>query len=344
MKCAVLTSNKKLQIIEREYPVCGPYDVIVAVETCGVCRADRKAFNTGQRDLIMPRVLGHEIVGHVHQIGAKVTDLSIGDRVQVSPGIFCGSCEYCLKGDDHLCNQMRIIGFHLDGGFAQFLHVPWNGCQSTILNKIPSHLDSKSAALTEPLACSLNLQKRLIMSNAQTVVIFGAGPLGLLSAQLAHSLGAERIVIVEPMASRRALAARFSDCQLDFNEHTVSQIAALTHNRGADVVLPCCPGNASLIMALQVTAKRGRIGFFSGLTDEADITNSALNSIHYRELTMVGAYGCSSADNREALAILASGKVNTADMPSADISWSQLPQVLSHLEPYEHIFTYFNPQ
>ncbi len=343
MKSALLISPGTLEIIEHAPPVCGPFDVLVAIEVCGVCRTDRKAFNMGQRDLLPPRVLGHEIVGTVRETGREVIGFQPGDRVQVSPGVSCGSCDHCVSGLDHLCADMRIIGFHLDGGFAELLRAPGNGCDPAVLNKISKDLDSRTAALTEPLACCVNLQKRLSVGSAETVVIFGAGPLGILSAELARFMGAGAIAVIEPMERRRVAAAPFSDRQFAFDARTKGQILELTHGRGADVVLPCCPGNDPFLMGLEIASKRGRIGFFSGLTDSAGMTNAALNAIHYRELTVAGSYGCSLSDNRAALDLLASGRVSVAQAPSLDISWPELPEILSSMDPFEHVFTYFVP-
>ncbi|MCL2883370.1 MAG: alcohol dehydrogenase catalytic domain-containing protein [Coriobacteriia bacterium] len=349
MKCAVLTASEKLVIEEREVPVVGPFDVLIAVEVCGVCRTDRKAFVMGQRDLTLPRVLGHEIVGRIVELGNQVKNHQAGELVQVFPGVTCGSCEYCLTGLDHLCDKMQIIGFHLDGGFAEYLCIRGQGSEPPNLSRVPETLDPRSASLTEPLACSINMSKRLNMGEAETVLIIGAGPLGILNAQLASVLGARNIIIAEPLKARRVIAAKVSDCQLDSNEQTAEQVLELTHGRGADVVIPCASGSAPFRLALQTAAKRGRVGFFSGLTDISELTGHVLNSIHYRELTLTGSYGCSSAGNHEALGLLASGRVSMNDIPSRDISWSELPTFLRCLEPTEqsqlsgHVFTFFLP-
>jgi len=343
MKCAVMTSLKGLEIAGREEPPCGPGDVIVAVEVCGVCRTDRKMFNIGQRDLVLPRILGHEIVGIVKEIGANVTGFQQGDRVQISPGVFCFSCEYCISGADHLCDKMKIIGFHLDGGFAELLRVPVISNDSPILNKIPGSLDCESACLAEALACSINLQKRMDLEKAETMVVFGGGPLGVLSAQLARFLGVKRVAVVEQMESRRNFASRFSDCQFGFDHKTAQNIMDFSKGRGVDAVISCCPSSSALQMGLEVAAKRSRIGFFSGLTDNAGISNSTLNIIHYKELNIIGSYGCSLSDNREALALLASGHVSAMGAPSLNISWRELPEILARLEPQEDVFTFFHP-
>jgi L-iditol 2-dehydrogenase len=145
------------------------------------------------------------------------------------------------------------------------------------------------------------------------------------------------------MESRRKIAGPFCDMSFDFDENTVSGLMDFTGGRGADVILPCCPGNEAFQMGLEIGARRGRLGFFSGLTANSGIENAALNTIHYRELSLVGAYGCSSGDFSRALELLGSGVIDISAVPSLDISWDELPETLSSLEPQEHIFTFFCP-
>lgn len=343
LKCAILSAPGAFKITQLPEPVCNEFDVLVKVDTCGVCRTDRKAFAMGQRDLSFPRILGHEITGTVWKVGAGVTGYSIGERVQVSPGIFCGECKYCLLGIDQLCEKIRIIGFHLDGGFAEYIHIPGQGGEPIILNKISYDLDMAIAALAEPLACSINIQKRMVMDQAEHVVIYGAGPLGILSAKLARSLGADKIIIIEANISRLHHAAECSDYQISAKDDVIGQIMKITKGAGADAVIPCCPGNEPFFTGLELTSKRGRFGFFSGLVDKTRLSSNTLNTIHYREITVVGAYGCSLRDNREALEKLTHGKVNVKGLPALYVSWKELPEIISQLEPHDHIFTYFKP-
>ena len=338
MKCAVLTSIGKLEIIERDVPETGSFGILITVEICGVCRTDRKAFFMGQRDLRMPGVLGHEIIGRVKETGARVLSVKPGDRVQVFPGVVCGECEYCKAGADNLCSELQIIGFHLDGGFSELLYLPGNAG----LNIIPENTDAKAAALAEPLACCLNMQKRMNIGEAESVVVFGAGPLGNLSAQLAHALGAKKVIMVEPCESRRKFAEGYSDYQLDFNDRTASHLSDITGGKGAGAVLLCCPGSAPFEMGLFAAAKRAEIGFFSGLTEKS-ISTAAINLIHYKELTVIGGYGCTQKDNRNALELLTSGRISVKGAPANTISWRELEKNLREPEPTENIFTYFRP-
>ena len=343
MKCAVLSAPGQIEITERTLADCGPFDVLVAVETCGVCRTDRKAALLGQRDLVLPRILGHEIVGHIQQVGSAIASFQVGDYVQVYPGNACATCAACLDGNDHLCDQMQIIGFHLDGGFAEYILICGQDREPENLNILPARLDSKTASLAEPLACSINLLQRLSLDSSTSLVIFGAGPLGILTAQLAALYQVKRIAMVEPHAGRRRIAADFSDAQFDFNSQTTADLMQFSQGHGFDIAIPCCPGNEPFEMSLEVLARRGQLGFFSGLTGRSDISNSYWNNIHYRELSVVGSYGCSLAHNREALKLLSAGQISLAGLPCRDISWLELPVVLSNLDPFEHVFTFFHP-
>lgn len=339
MKCAVLLHPGRLEISARDRPVCGGNDVILKVEVCGVCRTDRKSFNMGQRDLKLPRTLGHEITGIIAETGKNVKKHAAGERVQAAPGVFCAECEYCEQGLDHLCDHMQILGFHLDGGFAEYVRIP-NADQ--LLQKVPDGLSMSAAALVEPLACAVNLQKRMSVHQADCVVILGAGPLGILSAKLAGRMGGGTIIIVEPHPARIKIAASCSDYQLP-PEKALSEIMRITGSRGADIVIPCCPGSVPFAAGLGMAAKRGRIGFFSGLTSDEGLSHREWNIAHYRELTLTGSYGCSIEDNRIAMAYLASRQIDVSGLPSQTVSWDGLPDSLSSLEPHDHIFTYFIP-
>ncbi|MCL1803291.1 MAG: alcohol dehydrogenase catalytic domain-containing protein [Eubacteriaceae bacterium] len=338
MKRAVLTDYGKLEIINGPALQARPYEAVVDIEVCGVCRTDKKAFLIGQKDLVLPRVLGHEIVGSISSLGESAAGFGIGDRVQVHPGEFCGACETCINGNDHLCSKMQIIGFHLDGGFSEQVAVP-----AALLTKVPDGLGSLAASLAEPLACSINIIKRLDIKGAD-IAIYGAGPLGVLSAQLARHFGAGRIAIVEPMAERRQAAQALCDLAIGYGPGTQGDLLEWTNGAGLGACLCCCPGNGAFSSAISVLAKRGRLGFFSGLTDADPIAASVLNAIHYRELTVVGSYGCSIADTRLALELLAGKDCGIGGAGHEVIGWDGLSGALSDLEPQKHVFTFFMPQ
>lgn len=333
MKAALLEGIRNLKITEVETPGCEAGEVLVKVGACGLCRTDMKAYKLGQRDLRLPRILGHEIAGTVAETGGGVLHVRPGDGVQVSPGLSCGCCRYCLGGLHHMCDSVQIMGFHYDGGFAEYVLVPANGVNHGVLNKIPDHLSFQEAALTEPLACCVNMQETVRVGLGDVVAIFGAGPLGILNARLAKARGAGPVILVEMNEERLAAASGrdFDYCVDALRDSPVDRIMEVTGGRGADVVIPCCPSPETFGYGLEFLAKKGRFGFFSGLLHEPQAPAPApdLNMIHYKELSVHGAYGCSSLHNRTALALLASGAIKVKDMITRTIV---LDELLSGLE------------
>lgn len=330
MKAALLEGIKELNLTDLPEPTCGRGDVLVRVMACGICRTDMKAYKIGQRDLRLPRVLGHEITGIVAEVGREVNGITPGDRVQVAPGLPCGTCMYCLTGMHHLCNEIKIMGFHYDGGFAEYVLIPENGVQNGVLNKIPDTLTFQEAALTEPLACCVNMQETAGIRHGDKVVIFGSGPLGILNAKLARKRGARQIILIEKQEARIDAAKRDFDVWINAEEEdTLSRIMDLTEGKGADAAIPCCPDPNAFADSLAVLGKKGRLCFFSGLVmDEGHSWKIAhdINLIHYKELALYGAYGCSSNHNRTALDLLASRLIRVDDMTTRILPLTEVVQ------------------
>lgn len=336
MRSAVLIKNQLMEFVDTPVPMIVAGEALVAIEVCGICRTDRKSYLAGQRDLQLPRILGHEIAGRIAKANPG-SEYKVGERVHVHPGVFCGKCGSCIAGNDQLCEEMSIIGFHRDGGYAQVVAAP-----EMCLSRLPESLDSATATLAEPLACSINLQSRLGNGGANCVLIFGAGPSGILAVQLAKHFGAAKTIIVEPDIGRRNGAANFCDLALDFDDNTLSRISSFTGGSGADVAISCCPASEALEMGILAAAKRATVGFYSGLTGRP-LDNKIVNESHYKELSIVGSYGCSLAGCKEALGLLHSGAVSLDGIKTAFVSWDSLEGELSTLEPQSHIFAFFTP-
>lgn len=325
MKAALLEAIEKLSLTNIDTPQCGPGEVLIKTMACGICRTDLKCFTQGQRDLKTPRILGHEVAGIVTAIGGEVAGISVGDRVQVSPGIPCGRCSYCLKGQDNLCDSIQILGFHVNGGFAEYLLIPAEGVKNGVIQAIPNHISFAEAALTEPLACSVNMQNSLNISSEDCLLIIGGGPLGIFNAKLARAKGVKKIILAEIQEKRIKNAEKFEfDDIIKVNETDLSgKIMQVTKGMGVDVTIPCCPGLEPFSQGINVLAKRGRLGFFSGLTTDAAF-GLDLNSLHYKELLVVGAYGCSLAHNKEALRLIAEDKVFVKNMITRRLSLDEV--------------------
>jgi len=190
MKALVLRDRLKLELCERNDPEPDEGEAQVRVAYCSVCRTDAKMWRSGHRDLVMPRILGHEISGYRGS-----------ERVALWPGRACGNCSFCIEGRENLCSSMRILGFHHDGGFAEYLAVPVSS-----LLPVPATLSMELAALAEPLGCALHALDRAGVRAGERVVIYGGGTLGLFLALGAGDRGA-LAVLVEAEGQRMLGAA-----------------------------------------------------------------------------------------------------------------------------------------
>jgi L-iditol 2-dehydrogenase len=288
----------------------GQEEVLIRVEVAGLCRTDLKLIRVGHRDLTLPRIPGEEVVGIIERRGARVTGLEEGDRVYVYPGVWCGGCPACLRGAENLCRKMRIMGFHRDGGFAEYVVAP---AQSVI--PVPKGLNAELAVFAEPLSCCLNALELACVGHGDTVGIWGAGPAGTLISRAARALGAEPFSI-EPDPRRREIIKGFE---------TSSNVAF-------DACIIAVGSTQAYQEALTALNPRGRLVVFSGLHPSEDRLPVSFNQLHYFEQTLVGAYGCCHRHGVQALEAIATGAVPVEDMISHRMVLDQLDAALSLVE------------
>ena len=330
MKAAVLGRIKDLKIVDIDTPACNLGDILIKVEACAICKTDVKMFHAGHRDLKLPRVLGHEVAGTIVEVGKGVEDkFKVDDRVQVAPGLPCGSCPFCIRGVPNMCDAMEIIGFHHDGGFAEYMLVPANGVQNGCVNKIPPSLSFEEASLTEPIACCINALELCHVELGDVVAIFGAGPIGHLCAQSAQLFGASEIIIIENSPQRIEFAEKnnLADVIIDSRAIDIDPVEALreeTNSNGVDVVIPACSAPSVPVQGVKILNKRGRIVFFSGLPYGYENISLDHNLIHYKEIQIFGAYGCTSEQNRGAVRMLSAGRINVKYLITHRISLDEL--------------------
>jgi L-iditol 2-dehydrogenase len=294
-----------------------PDEVKLRVVNCSTCGTDVKIFRFGHHHIVPPRVMGHEIAGEIVEVGPQVSGWSPGDRVQVIAAIPCGRCPDCAAGRMTVCPNQESMGYHYDGGFAEYLIVPAKVLAVNGLNRIPDGVSFAEASLAEPLACVLNGQTLARVGAGDDVVVIGSGPIGCLHVRLARARGAARVVLVDLNPARLRLAADLvaPDAALAGSEvDVVDEIAKLTDGRGVDAVIVAAASGRAQEQAIQLAARQGRISLFGGLPKDDPVIALDANQVHYRELTVVGANGSSPAHNSQALELIASGAVPVADL------------------------------
>jgi L-iditol 2-dehydrogenase len=325
VKVARFHSPGDIRVEDAAEPVPGPGEVKIRVGNCSTCGTDVKIFRYGHHHIRPPRVMGHEIAGEIVDVGEGVTGWALGDRVQVIAAIPCGHCEECRRGHLTVCPNQESMGYHYDGGFAEYTVVPAKVLAVDGLNRVPEGLDFAQASVAEPLACVLNGQELARVGDGDDVVIIGAGPIGCLHVRLARSRGAARVFLADLNADRLTMSAERvrPDAALR-GADLVDEVLKLTDGRGADVVITAAASGAAQEQALQMAARQGRISFFGGLPKDNPTIACDSNLVHYRELTIVGANGSSPRHNARALDLIASGAVPVADLithrlPLADV-------------------------
>ncbi|MBW6439538.1 zinc-dependent dehydrogenase [Actinoplanes hulinensis] len=298
-------------------PGAGPGEVKIRVRNCSTCGTDVKISKFGHHHIHPPRVMGHEIAGEIVEVGDGVDGWSEGDRVQVIAAIPCGECAECRRGRMTICPDQVSMGYHFEGGFAQYMVVPREVLRVGGLNRVPEGVSFAEASVAEPLACALNAQNLARVGAGDDVVVIGSGPIGCLHVRLARARGAARVFLVELSRRRLDTAAELvkPDAAIRAGETgPVEEILRLTGGRGADVIITAAASGRAQEQAIRMAARQGRISFFGGLPKDQPTITCDSNLVHYRELTIVGANGSSPAHNAEALDLVASGAVPVADL------------------------------
>ncbi|NYT03023.1 MAG: alcohol dehydrogenase catalytic domain-containing protein [Methanosarcinales archaeon] len=314
VQAAVLTAPGRLELREMPAPDCPPGGALVRVHSCSVCGTDVKMLERGHRDLSYPRVLGHEIAGRIDQVDESESDLSPGDPVQVWPGLACGVCRPCRRGQDNQCESMGILGFNRDGGYAELVALPRESLVRGLC-RLKRGADLSLASLAEPLACCINGQELTGVGPLDQVLVLGGGPIGCLHALLARRRGAEKVLLAERLPGRIRMAERrgqsLADRVIDTRDQTIRDVVAEeTGGRGVDVILPATPEIDVDCDMLGLLAPRGRISLFSGPRPGSFREVMDIRTMHYRDLMLVGAYGSTSRQNRVAAEMISSREID----------------------------------
>lgn len=333
MKVARFYAPGDLRIEDVPEPSPQANEVKIRVRNCSTCGTDVKIFNHGHQHLDPPRVMGHEIAGEVVEVGADVEGgWKAGDRVQVIAAVPCGECADCTAGRLTICPNQTSVGYQYDGGFAEYLIVPHAVLKVDGLNRIPEGVSFAEASVAEPLACAINGQELARVGEGDDVIVMGAGPIGCMHVHLARARGARRVFLADINAGRLKQSADVvkpdaAICGADVD--MVEEVLRLTDGRGVDVVITAAASGKAQEDGVRMAARQGRISLFGGLPKTAPTITLDSNLVHYRELTVVGVNGSSPAHNKQALELIASGKVPVKDLITHRMTLDQVPEAIA---------------
>lgn len=327
MKKAILNKDQKLEVTETPTPQTPSGGVLVAMRKGAICRTDLKMVQTGQKDLTLPRVLGHEGVGEV--VESQTNLFKTGDMVAVYPGVFCGGCVPCRMGYTARCEDGRIYGFNEDGLFRSF--IPFSEKQLNSLVPLPQGLDPELAAMSEPLSCCLSALRMFRHVNKESAFIIGAGFVGSLFAALLKTRGWKKIIMTDKNSLRLSNELPQGVEIIDTSMTTLSKSLM---DEEIDLIVPACPGGLDWPF-WNVMKKGGCISSFSGNPEGKELLPVDINAVHYKELTISGSYGCNIEDFRSAMNMLAEGEIDLTFYNFYRISLEEIPDGMNALKKQE---------
>ncbi|MBM3188714.1 MAG: galactitol-1-phosphate 5-dehydrogenase [Chloroflexi bacterium] len=308
MKALVNTGPYVLQLQDWPIPDYGPQDLLIRVKACAICGSDIKGYSgkTGRRQ--PPIIMGHEAAGVVEAVGDEVKGFRPGDRVCFDSTVYCLHCEYCLSGQWNLCSNRQVVGvsegtYRRHGAMAEYVVVPhW------IAVKMPDNLSFAQAALIETAAIGLHAANRTPLKLNDTVVVVGAGAVGLVSLQAIRLKGAGKVIVTDLAEPRLALARQMgADVTVrSGGSDLLERLREATGPEGADAVIEAVGVQPTIDTALAITRKGGALTLVGNVTPRVELD---LQSIVSREISLYGVCA-SNGEYADCVELVASGRIN----------------------------------
>jgi len=306
MKSAFFYGKEDIQIHEINIPNIKEDEILIKIRACGICGSDVRSYYEGVEGRYkIPVILGHEVSGQVFKTGGEVDDFAVGDRVTVAPIYGCGKCSFCVSGQENLCKKVMIFGCNLHGAFAEYMKIPARVIQAGGLVRIPDELSDEEAALIEPFSCCLHGILRANVQPGDTVLVIGAGPIGLAHTKLLRLLGASYIIASDIIDSRLEVAKKFgADMAINpQRKDSLAKIKELTENKGVDAVIVAVGNAEATTRGLEMVRKGGTVVLFGGCPPNT-VVQVDPNFIHYSDITIVGSIDATIDEFRRAASLV----------------------------------------
>ena len=311
MQALIFHGARQLAIENVPEPQPGPGEVLIRVNACGICGSDLSGYvgHSPRRNAHIPLIMGHEFTGRVVAAGSDAqTELVPGDQVVVQPLIPCGHCPACRAGQTNICPNMAVLGIERAGAFANVIAVP-----ADRVFKLPDGMNELDATLTETLAVEAHVFRTMAPALLRAVVVLGAGPQGLLAAQLAKLAGASTVIVTDLVAHRLDMALSMGATHVvqSGTEDVVERVKALTGGWGAEFIVDTAGAPATRQQGVAALAPGGTLALI-GL-GKGDTTLNFVPVVN-RELHVRGSYAYTDDDFLRAVELIASGHIRVREM------------------------------
>ena len=328
MKAAVYSAPKKVKLKEVAIPGINDEEILVRVKVALTCGTDRKLYLRGHPLFPPPFILGHEFAGDVIKAGKKVKKVKKGMRVVAANSAPCHSCFYCKRGREELCENLFI---RLSGAFAEYIAIPAPIVKDNLF-EIPKDITYQEAAFLEPLACAVHGIEEADIRLKDTVVINGAGPIGLLFLQLAKLQGA-RVIITDLSEERISLARKLgADKTLNVTrvKNQVKAVKELTEGKGVDIAMEAVGIPEVWEKTIAMVRKGGKVILFGGCPSETSIKiNTRL--FHYGEISIKGVFHHTPNYVKKAFDHICRKTINTGSLVTKQCPLIKIKEVLEKL-------------
>lgn len=315
MKALLLSEYGRLEMVEVPMPRPGPEEVLIRVEACGICGSDVHGFDgsTGRR--IPPIIMGHEAAGTITAVGSGITSYKAGDRVTFDSTIYCGKCDYCLRGEMNLCENRQVLGvstpeFRRPGAFADYVVVP-----ERVLYHLPEAVEFNEAAMVEPLAVAVHAVGVSEIAPGSTALVVGAGMIGLLVLQVLRDAGCATVIVSDIDDTRLQLAQEMG-ATVTLNAKSVdvpAEVLKHTNGQGVSVALEAVGTTTTIRTAIDSVTKGGTVTLIGNVSPTAEIPLQAVVS---RQLRLQGS-AASSGEYPKCIEMLARGAIKVKPLITA---------------------------
>ncbi|NMC04060.1 MAG: zinc-dependent alcohol dehydrogenase family protein [Candidatus Lokiarchaeota archaeon] len=302
MKAAIIKKKRVLSVENIEKPKIAGNEVLVKVKASGVCGTDVHVYEDEVPIAKLPVIPGHEFCGEVEAIGKDIKDIKAGDRIAVEPNLFCGHCHFCRTAKKHFCENWAAVGLTRSGGFAEYCAVPRQA-----VYKIEDKLGFNEAAFFEPVACVLHGIERSQVKPGDSVVVMGAGSIGLIYVQALKAFGIKNVISCDIDDNKLQIAKNLGADKVLNTKHddVVKVVKDMTGGLGVESVIDAAGAKATLSMAFNLVQNCGSVVVFGVPTEPMEVN---MYDVYRREISIIGSF-TNPYTNEQALKLLATGKI-----------------------------------
>lgn len=307
---AILYSNwERLELVDVPEPRPSVGEVLIKVGHVGICGSEIECVVQRHPRRKPPLIMGHEFAGTIVELGEGVTGLTVGQKVSVNPIVACWKCRWCQQGRPNLCERRKLLSMQLPGAFAEFVVAPAENC-----HPLPENMTTREGALVEPVANAVHAVRLSQTVLPERVIVFGAGPIGLVCAQVAKAFGTTFVAIVEIVPQRIEIAKQFADVVINPKvEDVLAKGKEMTSGLGFDLALDAVGRSITRRLAVESVHPMGTVMWVGLHEDETTVPGM---QVIYGEKVIKGSSAYTDNDFATALQLIAAGKIAVDTMVS----------------------------